>query len=59
MFTGLVEAVGEVVERQASSGGARLRIESPLAAELALGDSVAVTRLAIATFARSTGTLCL
>jgi len=42
MFTGLVEAVGEVVERQASSGGARLRIESPLAAELALGDSVAV-----------------
>jgi riboflavin synthase len=42
MFTGLVEGVGEVVERQASSGGARLRIETPLAAELALGDSVAV-----------------
>jgi riboflavin synthase len=42
MFTGLVEAVGEVVGRQASSGGARLRVESPLAAELALGDSVAV-----------------
>jgi riboflavin synthase len=42
MFTGLVEGVGEVVERQASSGGARLRIETPLAAELGLGDSVAV-----------------
>jgi len=42
MFTGLVEAVGEVVERHTSSGGARLRIESPLAAELAPGDSVAV-----------------
>jgi len=42
MFTGLVEAVGEVVERHTSSGGARLRIESPLAAELTPGDSVAV-----------------
>jgi riboflavin synthase len=42
MFTGLVEAVGEVVDRQTTPGGARLRIESPLAAELALGDSVAV-----------------
>ena len=42
MFTGLVEAVGEVVDRQPTSGGARLRIESPLAAELAQGDSIAV-----------------
>ena len=42
MFTGLVEAVGEIVDRQATSGGARLRIESPLAAELVPGDSVAV-----------------
>jgi riboflavin synthase len=42
MFTGLVEAVGEVVDRQATSGGARLAIESSLSAELALGDSVAV-----------------
>jgi len=42
MFTGLDEAVGEVVERHTSSGGARLRIESPLAAELTPGDSVAV-----------------
>jgi riboflavin synthase len=42
MFTGLVEAVGEVVDRQTVAGGARLRIESPLATELRLGDSVAV-----------------
>jgi riboflavin synthase len=42
MFTGLVEAVGEVVDRQPTSGGARLRIESALSAELGLGDSVAV-----------------
>jgi riboflavin synthase len=42
MFTGLVEAVGEVVDRQATSAGARLRIDSPLSGELGLGDSVAV-----------------
>src|SRR5712675_1656990 len=42
MFTGLVEGVGTVVDRQATSAGARLTIESPLSAELALGDSVAV-----------------
>jgi riboflavin synthase len=42
MFTGLVEAVGELVERTATAGGYRLRISSPLARELAPGDSVAV-----------------
>src|SRR5262245_38433683 len=42
MFTGLVEAVGEVVDRQSTSAGARLSIESSLTPELALGDSVAV-----------------
>ena len=42
MFTGLVEAVGEVVERQATPAGARLRIDSSLGSDLALGDSVAV-----------------
>lgn len=42
MFTGLVEAVGEITDRQATSGGARLSIQSPLTAELGLGDSVAV-----------------
>jgi riboflavin synthase len=42
MFTGLVEAVGELVERKPTSGGFRLRVSSSLAAELAPGDSVAV-----------------
>src|SRR5258706_16302719 len=42
MFTGLVETVGEVVECKPASGGARLRIGSPLAGELAPGDSLAV-----------------
>jgi len=42
MFTGLVEAVGEVVERKPLSGGFRLRIATAIAPELAPGDSVAV-----------------
>jgi len=42
MFTGLVEAVGEVVECNATSGGLRVRIGSPLARELAPGQSLAV-----------------
>ena len=42
MFTGLVEAVGELIERKPTSGGFRLRIGTGLAGELALGDSLAV-----------------
>jgi riboflavin synthase len=42
MFTGLVEAVGELIERKATSGGFRLRIGSRMAPELAPGDSLAV-----------------
>src|SRR5262245_10567240 len=42
MFTGLVEAVGELVERTATIGGYRLTISSTLARDLAPGDSVAV-----------------
>ncbi len=42
MFTGLVEAIGELVERKPTSGGLRLRIASPLARELAPGDSLAI-----------------
>ncbi len=42
MFTGLVEAVGEIVERKTTSGGFRLRIGTPFAPELKPGDSVAV-----------------
>jgi riboflavin synthase len=42
MFTGLVEAVGELVERKTTSGGFRLRIATSLAPEMAPGDSLAV-----------------
>ncbi len=42
MFTGLIEAIGEVTARTATTGGQRISIRSPLAAELSLGDSVAV-----------------
>jgi riboflavin synthase len=42
MFTGLVEAVGELIERKATAGGFRLRVASPLADELSPGDSLAV-----------------
>src|SRR3990170_668205 len=42
MFTGLIEAVGELIERKPTSGGFRLRVASPLAEELSPCDSVAV-----------------
>ena len=42
MFTGLIEAVGELRERRPTSGGFRLRIGSSLASELTPGDSLAV-----------------
>ncbi len=42
MFTGLVEAVGTVVECKPTAAGVRVRIASPLAAEMVPGESVAV-----------------
>jgi len=42
MFTGLIEGVGELVERSPTGGGFRLRIATPLAAQLEPGDSLAV-----------------
>jgi riboflavin synthase len=42
MFTGLVEAVGRVTDSEPIAGGARLRIATPIAAELTPGDSLAV-----------------
>src|SRR3954449_10364868 len=42
MFTGLVEAVGEIVETKPIGGGTRLRIATSLAGELSAGDSLAV-----------------
>lgn len=42
MFTGLIEAVGEVVALAPMPGGSRLVLRTALAGEVALGDSVAV-----------------
>ena len=42
MFTGLVQSLGKVSEVHDTADGVRLAIESPLAAELKEGDSIAV-----------------
>jgi riboflavin synthase len=42
MFTGLIEATGEIAARTPTTGGQRVSVRSPLTAELKLGDSVAV-----------------
>jgi riboflavin synthase len=42
MFTGIVEAVGTLAEVKGTGGGYRVRIHTPLSAELRVGDSLAV-----------------
>lgn len=42
MFTGLVEAVGTVISLEARGEQARLTLEIPFAAELGIGDSIAI-----------------
>jgi len=42
MFTGLIEAVGEVAEVKPTAAGFRLRLTTAIASEIAPGDSVAV-----------------
>ena len=42
MFTGIIEALGTLVEVKPLGSSYRLRVESPLATELMLGESVAV-----------------
>ena len=42
MFTGLVAGTGEVRSAERGAGGLRLRVDTPLAGELAAGDSIAV-----------------
>ncbi|MCC7043627.1 MAG: riboflavin synthase [Acidobacteria bacterium] len=42
MFTGLIEATGHVDILQATPAGGRLRVRTPLGAELQPGDSIAV-----------------
>jgi riboflavin synthase len=42
MFTGLIEALGEVVEAKSTRGGLRLRVRTALASEMTPGDSLAI-----------------
>lgn len=42
MFTGIVEAVGTLAEVKGTGGGFRVRIQTPLAADMKEGDSLAV-----------------
>jgi riboflavin synthase len=51
MFTGLVETIGEVLERKVTAGGVRLRIASPLETELVAGDSLAVNGVCLTVIA--------
>lgn len=43
MFTGLIETTGRIARVEATAAGRRLRIESPLAAELRAGESISVS----------------
>jgi riboflavin synthase len=42
MFTGLVQGIGSVAGIERSDDGARVTIATPLVAELAAGDSIAI-----------------
>jgi riboflavin synthase len=55
MFTGLVQGMGRVGAIDRSEAGARLRIETPLAAELHDGDSIAVNGVCLSAAALQDG----
>jgi riboflavin synthase len=53
MFTGLIEAVGEVLTFEQVSGGARLVLATTLGAELGAGESVAVNGVCLTVVERN------
>lgn len=55
MFTGLVEAIGSIRSLEKRGEGARLVLETPLAAELRLGESVAVNGCCLTVTSTETG----
>lgn len=57
MFTGLVEAIGELVERKPMGAVHRLRIATPLASEMNAGDSVAVNGVCLTVILAERGEL--
>jgi riboflavin synthase len=54
MFTGLIQDIGTVESVDAGGDGARLRIATPLGADVALGDSVAVNGVCLTATAADT-----
>jgi riboflavin synthase len=56
MFTGLVEALGQVRQAQAEGAGRLLAVAAPFAAELAVGESVAVNGACLTVVARDRDT---
>lgn len=57
MFTGLIEDLGEVAACERDREGVELAIATPLAAELALGDSIAVNGVCLTATAVAAGEL--
>jgi riboflavin synthase len=55
MFTGIVEAVGRLVEVKSMAGAYRVRIETGLAAELKAGDSLAVNGVCLTVILKDGG----
>jgi riboflavin synthase len=55
MFTGLIEDIGRIESLQSGGDGARVRIETRLAAEIANGDSVSVNGVCLTATAVDAG----
>jgi len=55
MFTGLIEAVGEVVEVKPTTAGFRLHVRTDLASELTAGDSLAMNGVCLTVVAADDG----
>jgi riboflavin synthase len=58
MFTGLVEAVGELIDRTPRADGVRLRIGTTLAPDMRLGDSIAVNGVCLTVVESEARALC-
>jgi riboflavin synthase len=58
MFTGLIEATGTVRALSPVAGGQRLTIETALAADLSLGDSVSTSGVCLTVVARAADSWC-
>jgi len=55
MFTGLIESVGLVTDVASAAAGVRLRVSTALAAELRLGDSLAVNGVCLTVVSAADG----